>query len=246
MNRIVLVGLAGFLLCGLAACRTTAPTLLSDAEIATARAKLGRPLPGDMAALYRLRVPSSGGLRLAVLTRGDTGRLTISEPFGSAVSLTSWTGPRSAQLYDLKAGCRVRIADVSRILRVSRLPLPEVVRLLGGRLPAVGYDRVAAGPAGTLTVRGDGWSCRVRLGSDPWRVLEVTGPAEADSPAWRIRLSRHTSSVPGFVRADRRNGDWAELELVRLEWNVVKALPPLPVLPECAPPRMPSLGRPVQ
>ena len=40
---------------------------------------LARPMTGDMAALYELTVPSSGGLRLTVLEHRDTGRITVAD-----------------------------------------------------------------------------------------------------------------------------------------------------------------------
>jgi hypothetical protein len=39
--------------------------------------------------------------------------------------------------------------------------------------------------------------------------------------------------VPGVVHVRRKKGSWAELELVRLEWNAANELPPLPEMPEC-------------
>ena len=48
-----------------------------------------------------------------------------------------------------------------------------------------------------------------------------------------IELGDHTLSIPGFVRVENPNGRWAELRLVRLEWNEGEEMPPLPGLPLC-------------
>lgn len=217
-------------------CRSTTAPVLTTNEVQDAVSVMTRPLPGDLAALYRLRVPSSGGLRLSVLTMGSAGRMTISEPFGSAASITAWAGDRLPELLDLRRGCRLQVGDVSAVIGVARLPLPQAVRLLGGRLPALEGDRIETAPGGWVEVRGDGWSCRARVAAGPWRVVEVEGPLGVEPPGWRLRLSHHTSSLPGFIRLDRSDGDWAELELVRLEWNSVKELPELPQLPVCKEP----------
>jgi hypothetical protein len=39
--------------------------------------------------------------------------------------------------------------------------------------------------------------------------------------------------VPGFIRVKNADGRWAELDLVRLEWNAGRELPPNPDLPIC-------------
>jgi len=54
----------------LTACRSAAPPL-GAADLEAARLRLNQPLPGSPAALYHLRVPSSGGLRLSLLTSGE-------------------------------------------------------------------------------------------------------------------------------------------------------------------------------
>lgn len=228
------LGLAAAL--AVSGCRTaTSPVLTAD-QVQGGLSALTRPLPGDLAALYRLRVPSSGGLRLSVLTKGSAGRMTISEPFGSAASITAWRDGQTPELLDLRRGCRLEVADVSAVIGVARLPLPQAVRLLGGRLPALEGDRIEVSTGGWIEIHGDGWSCRSRVAGDPWRVVEVDGPFGAEPPVWRLRLSHHTSSLPGSIRLDRSDGDWAELELVRLEWNSVKELPELPELPVCEEP----------
>ncbi len=215
----------------LAGCRSTAPRPTA-ASLAAGLRWLSRPLPGDMAALYRLRVPSSGGLRLAVLTRGDAGRLTVSEPLGSAVSITSWSDGGVPEVLDMRRGCRLPAGWRPRFLGSGRLPLPELVRLLGGRLPAVAGDRVAPGSGGGVAVRGEDFSCTVEVRPDPWRVVAVSGPA-GERPAWRIELSGHTSSLPGRIRAWWGDDGRVELVLVRLEWNTVRELPRLPAMPPC-------------
>ena len=198
----------------------------------SARSQLTRPLPGDPAALYRLRLSSSGGLRLALLTAGREGRMTVSEPFGSAVSITSWNGPDPPDFFDLRSGCRLEAAGLSQALGVGALPLPQAVKLLSGRLPVEEGDAVSVGEDGRLLVKGRGWSARVELIADPWRVISLED-AGSSTPTWRIVLSDHSSSVPGSARIEKADGGWAELELVRLEWNDGALLPPLPVLPLC-------------
>ena len=90
-------------------------------ELADAVALLVRPLPGDFAALYDLRVARSGGLRLAVVTAGD-GRMTISEPFGGAVSLSAWTAGGSSMFFDMDQGCRREVDDLEEVLGVAPFP----------------------------------------------------------------------------------------------------------------------------
>jgi len=209
---------------------TTPPPTASDLE--AARLRLSRPLSGDPVALYHLRVPSSGGLRLSLLTSGEAGRLTVSEPFGSAVSLTAWIGGEPATFYDLRRGCRLEGVSLARALGVAALPLPEAVRLLGGRLPAVVGDRVSVRPDGRLLVEGKDWSAEVEVAPDPWRVVSVAEGTAGDG-GWKIELGDHTASVPGRVYVRREDGRWAELELIRLEWRNGGELPPLPELPFC-------------
>jgi len=219
-------------LCVLAAamtvgCRSVAPTV-PEARLAEARAELMRPLPGDMAALYRLRVRSSGGLRLSLLTSGDDGRLTVSESFGSALSVTAWSGG-SARLFDLREGCQLEARNLAAALGAGGLPMPQAALLLGGRLPATAQDRVEARPS-SFAISGDGWSCLARVAADPWRVLEVE---EGSGEGWRVTLDDHTGSLPGSVRLRNPDGQWAELALVRLEWKQGGKLPALPDLPAC-------------
>jgi hypothetical protein len=190
-------------------------------------------LPGNLAALYRLRVPSSGGLRLSVLTAGSNGRVTISEPFGSAVSLTAWSGGSWSEVFDLREGCRFATEDLSGVLGVTTLPLPQAVRLLGGRLPAVADDRVEPSSPRQLRVDSRSWRGLVTLAPGPWRVIAVEEIPPQGRPGWRAQLRDHSVSVPGWIRVKGADGRWAELELVRLEWPAARELPPTPELPQC-------------
>ncbi len=213
-----------------AGCATTSGHMrILDLE--AARERLGRPMTDDPAVLYRLRVPSSGGLRLAVMTSGDRGRLTVSEPFGSAVSLTAWSGSERPTFFDLRHGCRVEAADLEQALGVPAMPLPQAIRLMCGRLPAIEGDQVTETADGRLLVTGRGWSARVTVAAEPWRVVEVE-EAGNDDVGWRLELSDH-NVYPRSIRLERNGGGWAELELVGLEWNQTAQLPPLPDLPPC-------------
>jgi hypothetical protein len=213
-----------------AGCTTTAREI-QDLDLEAARERLGRAMTDDPAVLYRLRVPSSGGLRLAVMTSGDRGRLTVSEPFGSAVSLTAWSGTERPTFFDLRHGCRVEAADLEQALGVPAMPLPQAVRLMCGRLPATEGDRVTETEDGRLLVTGRGWSALVTVAAEPWRVVEVE-QAGHDAAGWRLELSRH-NVYPRAIRLERTGGRWAELELVSLEWNQTPQLPSLPDLPLC-------------
>jgi hypothetical protein len=213
-----------------AACATTSREMKS-VDLAAAKERLGRPMTDDPAVLYRLRVPSSSGLRLAVVTSGDQGRLTVSEPFGSAVSLTAWSGSDRPTFFDLRNGCRIEAADLEQALGVPAMPLPQAVRLMCGRLPAVEGDQVAETADGRLLVTGQGWSALVTVAPEPWRVVEVE-QAGHDDAGWRLELRDH-NVYPRAIRLERKGGRWAELELVGLEWNQTPELPPLPDLPLC-------------
>ena len=230
-RRVSSVPLALTLLVASFACRSAAP-LLTRPELEQAIARLDRPLPGDPAALYKLKIPNAGGLRLSVRTSGEAGRLTVSEAFGSALSITAWQGSDPATFFDLREGCRLEAADLSRILGVPALPLPEAVRLLVGRLPSSAGDRILARDDGRILVQGPTWAAQVEVATEPWRVVTVT-EAGAGKPAWRFELSDHSASVPGVVRVMQREGGRAELALIRLEWNERETLPGLPDLPPC-------------
>ena len=168
-----------------------------------------------------------------VRTSGGQGRLTVSEPFGSAVSLTAWTVSDPPVFFDLREGCRLDTADMSQVLGVRALPLPAAVRLLGGRLPTEPGDSVSVRGDGRLVVEGRGWTAVLTVEADPWRVVSVEEERADGGPGWRIDLSQHTSSVPGFLRVEQASGRWARLELVRLEWKDGDDLPALPDLPPC-------------
>ncbi len=215
-------------------CRSASPSQpMSSGDVAAAVAHLSRALPGDLAALYRLRVPSSGGLRLSIATAGDEGRVTISEPFGSALSLTAWSGVRSAEVLDLRKGCRFTTDGLSGVLGIGNLPLPHVVRLLAGLLPVIEGDRIDIQEDGRVRVAGQVWQGLVELADHPMRVVAVEDLSGGPGMGWRAELRDHTSSVPGWLRVRGREGRWAELELVRLEWHRGAALPPVPELPSC-------------
>jgi hypothetical protein len=112
------------------------------------------------------------------------------------------------------------------------MPLPQAVRLLVGRLPAVADDRLTPSADGRVLVEGQGWRARVTVSGEPWRVVLVEDDGSRGT-GWRIELGDHSLSVPGLVRVENGDGRWAELELVRLEWNDGGELPALPELPFC-------------
>jgi hypothetical protein len=217
-------------LVGVFGCRTSAPEF-APAELESARAQLMLPLKGDPAALYRLRVPTAGGLRMAMLTSGSAGRMTISESMGSAISVTAWSGGGGGFFYDMREGCRLESADLGRVLGIGAMPLPQAVLLLGGRLPATAGDTVTPTDKSHFLIRGEGWAADVKLASEPWRVMTVH--EVGNKPGWSIVLGNHTGSVPGSVRLNTSNRRWAELELIRLEWHEGGELPPLPDVPWC-------------
>ena len=220
------------LLLGFAGCQSTAPdTVPVDPEMAIER--LNRPLSGDPAVLYRLRVSSSGGLRMSVLTSGENGRLTVSEPFGAAVSLTSWSGSQQPTFFDLRKGCQIQATELEQVLGVAAMPLPQAVRLFVGRLPATSGDWVAPREDGRILIEGLRWAALATVAPEPWRVVSVE-QVGAQGRGWRFELSDHSLSVPGFIRVENADGRWAELELVRLEWNEGGELPPTPDFPLCA------------
>ncbi len=230
MSRVV-VGLL-FVAAVASGCRSTAPpTTIPADELATAVAALAGPPATGVAALYRLRVPSTSGLRASITTSADGGRMSISDSFGRALLVAVWTGNRDGELYDLDVGCRVPGADLSAMIGAGGLPVEQAVWLLSGRLPAAAGDRIDVGEDG-LEITGRDWSAHVVVARDPWRVLEV----RADTPAataWRIELDDHTGSIPKSVFVKRADGEWARLELVRRETIGTVALPELPDLPVC-------------
>ena len=215
-------------------CASHGQTIVDSEQLAEAMKLLTRPLPGDFAALYSLRLARSGGLRLAVVTAGSDGRLTISEPFGAAVSLTAWSNRGPAVFFDMDEGCRREVVDLEEVLGAGALPLNQAVRLLGGRLPVTPGDEVVFGSSGAIDVHGASWAARIRLAPGPWRVVEVSELRADGGGGWRFELSDHTSSVPGKIRLENSDGRWAELELKRLEWPEQTSLPDLPTFEPCA------------
>jgi len=225
------VVLPSLVLLGLAGCRSAAPeTVPVDPNMAIER--LNRPLSGDPAVLFRLRVSASGGLRMSVLTSGENGRLTVSEPFGAAVSLTSWSGPQQPTFFDLRKGCQIWATELEQVLGVAAMPLPQAVRLFAGRLPATDDDWVTPREDGRILIEGLRWAALVTVAAEPWRVVTVE-QVDAQGRGWRFELSDHSLSVPGFIRVENADGRWAELKLVRLEWNEGGELPATPDLPLC-------------
>lgn len=213
------------------ACRTTAPGI-DPLQLESARGELMRPLPADPSVLYGLRVSSRGGLRLSVLTSDDAGRLTISEKFGSAVSITAWRASAPPTFFDLRESCRLEISDLSQVLGVGAMPLPQAVLLLVGRIPAVTDDVVSSAGGSSFLVEGEGWAAEVEIAADPWRVVGVREVGDSSS-GWTIVLEDHTGAIPGSIRVKRSDGRRAELNLLRLEWHEDADLPELPALPLC-------------
>ena len=214
-------------------CVSMSGTSLDRQELIDAINHLNRPTAGDMAALYDLRVARSGGFRMSMITAGGAGRLTISEPFGAAVSLTAWEADSRTVFFDMEEGCRREVDDLEDVLGVGALPLEQAARLLGGRLPAVPGDEVRPDGDGVVVVLGAGSVATIRLASDPWRVMEVWVHRADREVDWHLELSDHTSSVPGKIRLEDPDGKWAELELKRLEWPDEASLPDLPAFPPC-------------
>ncbi len=224
----------GVLLTVAAGCVSSRTAPVDPARIDEAVAELTQPLPADMAALYDLRVPRSSGLRLTVLNAGDAGRFSVSEPFGSALSITAWSAVGPAGLLDLENGCRRSIDELDGIAGVGALPVRQAASLLGGRLPAAAGDKVLPGPDGVIAVRGAGWAALVRIQADPWRVVEVREVRADGRRGWRIRLDDHAGSVPGRLHLVVPGTGRAELVLKRIEWRDRLPLPDLPDLPRCA------------
>ncbi len=211
-------------------CVSTAPENTGRApDPRDGAASLQRPLTGDMAALYRMRSPRTGGLRLAVTTRGRAGRIVLARQLGGPLLIAAWDPP-AVHLLDLDSGCEQNPARAARILGLGSLPLSAVPLILGGRLPP---GRLAEDDAahGWVTLVARGWRCRVRLAADPWRAVTIETP-----DGTRVELSHHTASVPGKLRIVRPDGHWFVLELARLEWDANAPLPPLPELPPCEEP----------
>lgn len=213
-------------------CRSAAPPPAIPADqLETAVAALAGPPSTDAATLYRLRVPSTSGLRASIATSSDGGRMSISDSFGRALLVAAWTSDGAGELYDLDAGCRVPGADLAAMIGAGGLPIEQAVWLLSGRLPAAPGDRIEIGDGG-LEITGEDWSAHVVVARDPWRVLEVRSDTRG-ATAWRIELADHTRSLPKSVFVERADGEWARLELVRRETTPGAELPDLPDLPVC-------------
>ncbi len=210
-------------------CQTTGPVQPAP-EVLTpesATTSLRRPLPGPFVALYRLRVPSTGGLRLSVIADDGRGRMTVSESLGGAVVVAGWDD-HGSEIFDLREGCRLQGKRAVAALGLGNLPLGRAILLLGGRAPTLDGDRVSAlGQENLLEITGAGWWAVAEFAQEPLRIVALRGED------WEAELNDHTSSVPGSIRIETPSGDWAELELVRLQWEFSGDLPPLPDLPVC-------------
>ena len=213
-------------------CRSAHSPSISVEDRPDAVRTLNQPLPGDPAALYRLRIPSTSGLRLSIVTSGEEGRMTIAESFGSALSLTAWSGLKRPTFFDLREGCKIESADLSRVLGVAAMPMPQAIRLLGGSLPALESDRIAWRDDGRLEIAGNEWAATVVLSPDPWRVQSVA-ESTPTGKGWRLELSNHDGSVPQLIGIKKPGQRWVELELVRMEWREGRSLSSLPDIPEC-------------
>ncbi len=211
-----------------AACQTAGTAQPEPVSFEVEAALLQRPLPGPFVALYRLRVPSTGGLRLSVIADRGQGRMTVSENLGGAVVVAGWDDQGGSVVFDLRKGCRLEGEHAVEALGLGSLPLSRVILLLGGRIPALEGDQVTAlGSKNLFEIAGAGWWSVAELAREPSRVVALRGED------WEVELHKHTSSVPGDLRIDTPSGDWAELELVRLQWEFSGELPPLPELPVC-------------
>ncbi len=189
-----------------------------------------RPLPGPMAALYRMQVKSSGGFRLSVAAvEGGTGRITVSEPFGAAVVLAGWEASTAAEVFDLREGCRLAGGAMAEGFALEGLPLRRIHRLLGGRLPALDGDPVVFVDDRIVQISTDRGFVTATLARNPWRVVTVVGDG------FSVALDMHTSSLPGRLRFESASGEAAELELVRLQWEHTGDWAPMPELPACGP-----------
>jgi len=209
------------------ACVTVGRPVQEPSSFDTAVKLLTRPLPGPFVALYRLRVPSTGGLRLSVIADGGQGRITVSENLGGALVLAGWDHEGSA-IFDLRKGCRLEGKGALEALGLGSLPLDRAVLVLGGRAPAIEGDRVGSpGTRGMIEISADDWWAIAEIETDPVRILSLRGQD------WAVDLGNHTSSLPGRFRFESAGGDWAELELIRLQWEYSGDLPQLPDFPRC-------------
>lgn len=163
-----------------------------------------------------------------MIADGGQGRMTVSESLGGAVVVAGWDDQGGSVIFDLREGCRLEGKHAVEALGLGSLPLSRVVLLLGGRIPALEGDQVTAlGPKNIFEIAGAGWWSVAELAYEPLRLSALRGED------WEVELDKHTSSVPGSIRFEIPSGDWAELELVRLQWEFSGKLPALPELPVC-------------
>jgi len=190
--------------------------------------KLRRALPGQMAALYRLKVGSTQTLRLALLAEKAWGRITISESFGSTLSIAAWDEAESPRFLDLRQGCRLPENDLAGLFGFSEIPLERLPLLLGGRLPVEEGDQLEfSKTSGELFVQAPKWKAALRLAPNPWRVVELR------SGDFVIKLSDHSLSVPGRIETRDEDGRRVRLDLLRLQWKITRKPGELPELPLC-------------
>lgn len=151
----------------------------------------------------------------------------MSESLGGAVVVAGWDQAGS-EIFDLREGCRLEGSRAVAALGLGNLPLSRAILLLAGRMPAIEGDQVVPmGQSSVIEISGSGWWSVAELAREPTRVVGLRGED------WEVDLDDHTSSVPGRIRIDTPSGDWAELELVRLQWEFSGDLAPLPDLPLC-------------
>jgi hypothetical protein len=236
MSAVTTAALTLILGCSFVGCKSASEQVLDTDALANAVDELGRLSSRNVAALYNLRASASPALRMSIAALDGSGRLTISEPFGSAVSMAGWGAVESSRFLDLRKGCGIPDNDLSAIFGVSVMPMPQAVRLLSGGLPSVGSDVVSVNENGWIEVAGDGWSARIDVRPDPWRVVNVEEITADGSKGWRVRLRDHVVSVPGWIRVEGVGKRWAELDLRRIQRDTVTELPALPSLPPCKAP----------
>lgn len=217
------------LLAAVGGCRSTTPVLSTGEEqLSAAIRELTRPLPGPMAALYRLQVGSTRTLRLAVLADGDWGRMTISESFGSTLSIGAWDEAEGSRVLDMRDGCQLPPRGLAGELGLGEIPMKRIPLLLGGRIPLEEDDHLDFGrDPGEILIRSDHWQALIRLVPDPWRVCELR------SGEFVVKLSDHSLSVPGRIETRDASGRLIRLDLLRLKWEIGRKPGALPELPLC-------------
>ncbi len=210
-------------------CRSTTAVLsTSEEQLSAAIRELTRPLPGPMAALYRLQVGSTRTLRLALLADGGWGRMTISESFGSTLSIGAWDEAEGSRILDMREGCRLRTTGLSGELGLGEIPIRRIPLLLGGRIPLEEDDHLDLGrDPGEILIRSAHWQALIRLVPDPWRVCEIR------SGDFVVKLSDHSLSVPGRIETRDDSGRLIRLDLLRLRWEIRRKPGKLPEFPLC-------------